>query len=92
MPPAYYPQRRGDYVYDVTVTTDDSVELSRRYRARLSNAERLEAGRLTPVPVNVPDTYGPTVAEAIRALNVSFDAWCQEHLANPSGRESGLRR
>ena len=83
MLPSYYPQRRGDYIYDVTVTKDDSVPPTRRCRAHLRHAERLEDGRLTRIPVDVPDTYGPTVAEAVGALNVSFDTWCREHLPQP---------
>ena len=82
MLPAYYPQRRGNYFYDVTVTTDDSVPVTRRYRAHLSHAERLDGGRLTRIPVDVPDTYSPTVPGAVGALNVSFDRWCREHLPN----------
>ena len=39
MSAASYPKQAGDYVYDVTVTKDDTVRLSRRYRAHLSNAE-----------------------------------------------------
>jgi hypothetical protein len=38
----------------------------------LSSAERLEHGRLTPIPVDVPDT---TVTEAMSALDPHFDAW-----------------
>lgn len=88
MPSAYYPQRRGDYVYDVDVTKNEALPLSRRYCARFSNAERLEGGRLTSVPVDVPDAYGPTVTEAVRALNDAFGAWCQEHLWPPSVRKA----
>jgi hypothetical protein len=83
MLPSYYPQRRGDYIYDVTVTKDDSVPVTRRCRAHLNRAERLDGGRLTRIPVDVDDTYGPTVPEAVGALNVSFDTWCREHLAQP---------
>ncbi len=59
---AYYPQRRGDFFYDVTVTKDDSVPINRRCRAHLNHVERLEGGRLSRIPVDVPDTvrsYGP---------------------------------
>jgi hypothetical protein len=28
-----------------------------------------------PVQVHVPDTYGATVSEAMRALDERFDAW-----------------
>ncbi len=75
MTAAYYPKRNGEYVYDVTVSKDETVRLSRRYRAHLSNAERVEGGRLAPVQVDLPDTYGPTVTEAIRALDACFDSW-----------------
>jgi hypothetical protein len=68
----------------VTVTKDESVLLSRRYCARLSNAERI--GRLMPVPVDVPDTFGATVTEAIRVLDASFEAWRQEHPPERTGR------
>ncbi len=73
--PYFYPKRNGDYVYDVTLTKDDTLRLSRRYRAHLSNAERIEDGRLAFVQVDIPDTYGSTVSEAMRALDASFDAW-----------------
>ena len=77
--PAYYPRQTGEYVYDVTVTKDDTRRLSRRYCAHLSNAERIEGGRLKPITVDVPDTYGHTVTEAMRALDAHFDAWRREH-------------
>jgi len=62
-------------VYDVTVTKDETVRLSHRYRARLTNAERIEDGRLAPVQVDLADAYGPTVTEAMQALDESFEAW-----------------
>ena len=37
-------------------------------------------GRLMNVQVNVADTYGPTVSEAVRALEACFDMWRQEQL------------
>jgi hypothetical protein len=76
----FYPKRNGDYVYDVTVTKDDTALLSRRYRAHLANAERIENGRLMPVPIDVPDTYGPTVTEAMQALDASFETWRRDRL------------
>jgi hypothetical protein len=79
MLPVYYPQRRGDFIYDVTVTKDDTC----RYRAHLSRAEHQEGGQLKRIQVDVPDTYGPTAPEAVGALNVSFDTWCREHLSQP---------
>jgi hypothetical protein len=79
MPYAYYPKRAGEYVYDVTVSKDESQRISRRYRARLSNAERIEDGRLVLVSVDVPETYGGTVSEAMRALDEHFDAWRRAH-------------
>src|SRR5262245_12871849 len=75
MPLSYYPTRQGEYVYDVIVAKDESLPLSRRYRALLRNAERVEDGRIAPVVVDVPDGYGPTVSEAIRALEDGFDVW-----------------
>jgi hypothetical protein len=71
MATAHYPKRSGEYVFDVTVTKDETVTLPGRYRARLSNAERIENGLLT-VQVDVAEAYGPTVSEAIRALDASF--------------------
>jgi len=62
MSQSFYPKRNGDYVYDVTLTKDDTMRLSRRYRAHLSNAERIEDGPLAFVQVDIPDTYGSTVA------------------------------
>ena len=57
MPSAYYPKRTGEYVYDVTVSQDETQRLSRRYCARLSNAERIENGRLVSVQIDVKDAY-----------------------------------
>jgi hypothetical protein len=34
------------------------------------------------VQVNLPDTYGPTVTEAMSALDASFDTWRRQHLPN----------
>ena len=42
MLPAYYPQRRGDYNYDVTVTREDSERVSGQCCAHLNHAEHLE--------------------------------------------------
>ena len=43
--------------YDVTVDRGTRAEgLPRRYRAHLSNVQRLEGGRLMYVEVNLPDT------------------------------------
>ena len=80
MPSAYYPKRTGEYVYDVTVSKDETRRLSRRYCARLSNAERIENGRLVSVQIDVKDAYGPTLSEAMRALDASFDTWRREQL------------
>jgi hypothetical protein len=41
-PVMYYPKRNGDYVYDVTVTTDDTATVLRRFRAHMSNAEHID--------------------------------------------------
>ena len=54
-----------------------------RHRAHLSNAEHIEDGRLVQVQGDVQDTYGPTVTEAMRALDASFETWRREH---PPGR------
>ena len=69
-----------DYVYDVSVTKDETIRLSHRYRAHLSNAEHIEDGQLACVQVDVQDTYGPTVTEAMRALDASFQTWRQAQL------------
>ena len=71
----FYVQRKGECVYEVTVAKDEMERLSRRYRAHLNNAERIENGRLASVYVDVPDTYGPTVSEAMRALDALFEMW-----------------
>ena len=34
------------------------------------------------IQVNLPDTYGPTVTEAMSAVDASFDTWRREHLRN----------
>ena len=62
-------------MYDVTVAKDEAVYLSHRYRAHLDHAERIEDGRLTAVRVEVADAYGPTVSEAMRALDACFETW-----------------
>ena len=64
----------------MSVSKDETERLFRRYRAHLSNPERIENGRLASVYVDVPDTYGPTVSEAMRALDASFEMW---QLDNP---------
>jgi hypothetical protein len=89
MSPAYYPLRKGEYVYNVDVSKDDTARLSVRYRAHLSNVERIENGRLEPIQVDVADTYGPTVSEAMRALDEHFDAWSRAH---PARRNRGPAR
>ena len=45
MPSSFYAQRKGEYVFDVTITRDETVRLSRRYRARLAtpSASRTDA-------------------------------------------------
>ena len=78
--PYIYPKRNGDYVYDVIVTKDETQRLPQRYCAHLSHAERIEEGRLREVPVDVPDAYGPTVTQAIRALDANFERWRLERL------------
>jgi hypothetical protein len=79
MPLSYYPTRHGEYIYDVIVAKDESLPLSRRYRALLRNAERAEDGRIASVDVDLPDAYGPTVTEAVRVLENSFVTWRREH-------------
>jgi hypothetical protein len=79
MASSFYSHRKGEYVYDVTVTKDETVPLPHRYRARLSNAERIEHGCLATVRVEVPDAYGPTVRDAMRAMDADFDAWRRAH-------------
>jgi len=64
----------------VTVTKDETAPLLCRYSARLSNAECVEDGRLTAIQVDVQDTYGPTVTEAMLALDVGFETWRREQL------------
>ena len=81
MATACYPNRKGEYVFEVDVWRDDTARLSLRYRARLSNTERIENGRLMPVQVDVQDTYGPTVKDAMRALDASFDTWRRQQLS-----------
>ena len=84
MAPRFYSQRNGEYVYDVTVTKDETVRPSHRYRAHLSNVQRLEGGRLAHVQVDLQDTYGATVTEAVRALEACFETWRQQQ---PSERQ-----
>ena len=79
MASTYYPHRNGDYVYEVIVSTDESVPLLRRYRAHPSNVEHIDHGQLAAVLVDIQDGYGPTVSEAMRALDASFDGWRQAH-------------
>jgi hypothetical protein len=70
---AHYPKRNGEYVYDVIVTEDQRARPSRRYRAHLSNAQRIEDGRLADIQVDVTDPY--VITEAVRALDASFETW-----------------
>jgi hypothetical protein len=69
----------NEYVYEVGVTKDDTLTLAHRYRAYLSNVQRLEGGQLMSLQVNLPDTFGPTVTEAVLALDASFDLWRRKH-------------
>ena len=80
MASTYYPHRNGDYVYEVIVSTDESVPLLRRYRAHPSNVEHIDHGQLAAVLVDIQDGYGPTVSEAMRALDASFDGWRQPQM------------
>jgi hypothetical protein len=80
MSAACYPQRKGDYVYNVSVTKDEELPLSRRYHAHLNDVEHIQNGRPVSVKVDVPDAYGPTVTEAMRALDAGFETWRREHL------------
>ena len=59
MASSFYAQRKGDYIYDVTVTKEETVRLSHRYRAHLSNAERIEDGRLSQVQADITLTGRP---------------------------------
>jgi hypothetical protein len=63
----------------VRVTKDDTLALPHRYRAKLSNVQCLEGGRLMYLQVNLPDTFGPTVTEAMLVLDASFELWCRKH-------------
>ena len=74
---AFYPARNGDFVYDVTVTKDETRLLPQRYCAHLTNAEYIEGGKLASIRVELPDGYGPTVNDAMRALDEHFDMWRQ---------------
>lgn len=55
MASTYYPHRNGDYVYEVIVSTDESVPLLRRYRAHPSNVEHIDHGQLAAVLVDIQD-------------------------------------
>jgi hypothetical protein len=74
----FYPQRAGDYVYDVTVTVDDSAAAPRRFRAHLSNIEHLLCGQLATVAAEIQDGYGHSASEAIRMLETHFETWRQQ--------------
>jgi len=54
----FYSTRSGDYVYDVTVTVDDSAPGPRRFRARPSNIEHLSCRQLATVAAEIRDGYG----------------------------------
>jgi hypothetical protein len=78
--PGAYPRRSGDYSYVVIVTKDDLQPLPQRYRARLTNVQRITGGLFDAagqalVQVDVPDGHGSTGSEAIEALELAFVAW-----------------
>lgn len=83
MAPRFYSQRNGEYVYDVTVTKDETVRPSHRYRAHLSNVQRLECGRLAHVQVDLQDTRGNGGGGG-SALEACFETWRQQQ---PSERQ-----
>ena len=76
--PSFYSKRTGDCVYDVTVTERDFRTPARRYRAHLSNVECIEDGCLVLQNPDIVDTYGPTVMEAVEALDASVEKWRTE--------------
>jgi len=80
--PSYYSKRSGDCVYDVTVTERDFRAPARRYRAHISNVERIEDGCLVLQNPNIADTYGPTASAAIAALDASMERWRSEPRLN----------
>jgi len=80
--PSYYSKRSGDCVYDVTVTERDFRAPARRYRAHISNVERIEDGCLVLQNPTIPDTYGQTANEAIEALDASVERWRSEPRLN----------
>ena len=80
--PSYYSKRSGDCVYDVSVTERDFRSPARRYRAHLSNVERIEDGCLVLQNPNIADTYGPTASEAVEALDASIEKWRSEPRLN----------
>ena len=56
----------------MTVSKDESQLISRRYRARLSNAERIEGGRLVGVSVDVQRrTAGPSARRCAPSTSIS---------------------
>jgi len=73
--PGAYPRRTGLYVYVVIVTKDDLQPSARRYRAYMTNVERITGGLGAPVHVDLPDAYGATGTEAIEALEQAFETW-----------------
>ena len=76
--PSYYSKRSGDCVYDVTVSERDFRSPARRYRAHLSNVERIEDGCLVLQNPSLVDTYGATAIEAVEALDASVHRWRSE--------------
>jgi hypothetical protein len=80
---SFHLRRFGQYLCDITVTKNDAVPASARYRAHLDQVEREADGRHIPVPVAVPDTFGPTAREALQTLDAVIMAWLREHRGNP---------
>jgi hypothetical protein len=52
MAPIFHPKGNRGFVYDVIVTTNETVRLSLRYRAHSSNSEPVGNGRLVSVQID----------------------------------------
>ena len=84
MAPRFYSQRNGGYVYDVTVTKDETVRPSHRYRAHLSNVQRLEGGQPRPRSSRPAGHLRGNGDGGGSALEACFETWRQQQ---PSERQ-----
>jgi hypothetical protein len=70
MAPIFHPKGNRGFVYDVIVTTNETVRLSLRYRAHSSNREPVGMDASYPSR-SMADRNGPTVGEGVACAFVN---------------------